>query len=278
MNAKTLNGSRVVLLLCGSFNPPTFLHLRLFERARDFLQQNCHCRVVEGLMSPVSDHFMKPGLLPSRHRLRMAQLATESSEWIRADGWEAAQTGWTRTLEVLRHHRHELRQKYLDDAVRLVLLCGGDTVDSFVRKEPRSPDGRLWQVAHLKEIFEQFGLVVVQRAGASARETLNSPELDFLHTLSANSAIIEDTTFPNAMSSSRLRNALELGQSIRYCTPDDVVHYIHEHRLYQFADNARRSTAQQQHEVEEDGQHLPGNNAAVTGDDAAADDDEHKIK
>jgi nicotinic acid mononucleotide adenylyltransferase len=32
-------GSRVVLLVCGSFNPPTILHLRMFERARDFLQQ-----------------------------------------------------------------------------------------------------------------------------------------------------------------------------------------------------------------------------------------------
>ncbi|KAL3095539.1 hypothetical protein niasHT_024365 [Heterodera trifolii] len=171
MNAKSLGGSRVVLLLCGSFNPPTFLHLRMFERARDFLQQNCNCRVLEGLMSP---------------------LATESSDWIRADGWESAQPGWTRTLEVLRHHRQELRRKYSDEQLRLIMLCGGDTVDSFVREEPCSPDGRLWQVSHLQEIFEQFGLIVIQRAGANARDTLSSPDLQFLQQLIANAAIIED--------------------------------------------------------------------------------------
>ena len=39
MNARVLAGSNVVLILCGSFNPPTYLHLRMFERAKDFLQR-----------------------------------------------------------------------------------------------------------------------------------------------------------------------------------------------------------------------------------------------
>ncbi|KAL3087861.1 hypothetical protein niasHS_009599 [Heterodera schachtii] len=233
MNSKSLDGSRVVLLLCGLFNPPNFLHLRMFDRARDFLQQDCNCRVLEGLMSSVSDHSRKPDLASSVHRVRMAQLATESSDWIRADGWESAQPGWTPTLEVLRHHRQELRRKYSDDQLRLIMLCGGDTVDSFVREEPCSPDGSLWQVSHLQEIFEQFGLIVIQRAGANARDTLSSPDLHFLQQLIANAAIIEDATFPNAMASSRLRAALRHGQCISHCTPDAVVQYIQEHQLYQ---------------------------------------------
>ncbi|KAL3098927.1 hypothetical protein niasHT_024682 [Heterodera trifolii] len=255
MNAKSLGGSRVVLLLCGSFNPPTFLHLRMFERARDFLQQNCNCRVLEGLMSPVSDHFRKPDLASSVHRVRMAQLATESSDWIRADGWESAQPGWTRTLEVLRHHRQELRRKYSDEQLRLIMLCGGDTVDSFVREEPCSPDGRLWQVSHLQEIFEQFGLIVIQRAGANARDTLSSPDLHFLQQLIANAAIIEDATFPNAMASSRLRAALRHGQSIRYCTPDAVVQYIQEHRLYQQPDGLNNNSINNNNCVQHEKQH-----------------------
>ncbi|KAL3075538.1 hypothetical protein niasHT_038256 [Heterodera trifolii] len=145
----------------------------------------------------------------------MAQLATESSDWIRADGWESAQPGWTPTLEVLRQHRQELRRKYSDDQLRMIMLCGGDTVDSFVREEPCSPDGSLWQVSHLQEIFE------------------HSPDLHFLQQLIANAAIIEDATFPNAMASSRLRAALRHCQCISHCTPDAVVQYIQEHQLYQ---------------------------------------------
>ena len=36
---------RVILLACGSFNPPTNMHLRLFELARD------HLRVTQPLYS-----------------------------------------------------------------------------------------------------------------------------------------------------------------------------------------------------------------------------------
>ncbi|KAL3075537.1 hypothetical protein niasHT_038254 [Heterodera trifolii] len=223
MNSKfrRLSGGAAALRLVQSaeFSPPAHV--------------DCNCRVLEGLMSPVSDHSRKPDLASSVHRVRMAQLATESSDWIRADGWESAQPGWTPTLEVLRQHRQELRRKYSDDQLRMIMQCGGDTVDSFVREEPCSPDGSLWQVSHLQEIFEQFGLIVIQRAGANARDTLSSPDLHFLQQLIANAAIIEDATFPNAMASSRLRAALRHGQCISHCTPDAVVQYIQEHQLYQ---------------------------------------------
>lgn len=33
----------IVLVCCGSFNPPTYMHLRLFELAKDHLKEACHC-------------------------------------------------------------------------------------------------------------------------------------------------------------------------------------------------------------------------------------------
>uniref|UniRef100_A0A915MZL9 Nicotinamide-nucleotide adenylyltransferase n=4 Tax=Meloidogyne TaxID=189290 RepID=A0A915MZL9_MELJA len=216
MNARILAGSNVVLILCGSFNPPTYLHLRMFERAKDFLQQECKCNVLDGIISPVSDHFKskKPSLAPSIHRLRMSQLATSSSDWIRADGWECQRKeGWTRTLEVLKYHNMQMLNRYSNlQKLRLILLCGADLVDSFTRKDPTSSTGRLWSIEHLKQILTQYGLIIIERRGATANKTLKSEDLEFLHSLLDNVAIIEEDTFPNEISSTKLRIAVRAGR------------------------------------------------------------------
>lgn len=55
--------SRIVLLACGSFNPPHYLHARIFEVARNYLtKRNRETQVVHGWISPVSDGYGKPGL------------------------------------------------------------------------------------------------------------------------------------------------------------------------------------------------------------------------
>jgi nicotinamide mononucleotide adenylyltransferase len=58
----------LVLVACGSFSPVTYLHLRMFEMAVDFVRQNTEFEVVGGYLSPVSDMYRKPGLLSAAHR------------------------------------------------------------------------------------------------------------------------------------------------------------------------------------------------------------------
>ncbi|XP_075821028.1 nicotinamide/nicotinic acid mononucleotide adenylyltransferase 3 isoform X2 [Microtus pennsylvanicus] len=98
----------VVLLACGSFNPITNMHLRLFEVARDHLHQTGLYQVVEGIISPVNDSYGKKDLVASHHRVAMARLALQTSDWIRVDPWESEQAQWTETVKVLRHHHSEL--------------------------------------------------------------------------------------------------------------------------------------------------------------------------
>lgn len=69
-----LEGARVALLACGCYNPPTIMHLRMFESARDFLEVRYGCEVVEGILSPVADYFGKPDLLSATHRQIFFQL------------------------------------------------------------------------------------------------------------------------------------------------------------------------------------------------------------
>jgi nicotinamide mononucleotide adenylyltransferase len=58
----------IILVACGSFSPVTYLHLRMFEMAVDYVRQNTDFEVMGGYMSPVSDQYKKPGLLSAHHR------------------------------------------------------------------------------------------------------------------------------------------------------------------------------------------------------------------
>lgn len=51
-------------------------------------------------MSPVADAYGKKGLAPVHHRLQMCQLAAADTSNVMVSAWEAAQPGYTRTLQV----------------------------------------------------------------------------------------------------------------------------------------------------------------------------------
>nr|XP_061832873.1 nicotinamide/nicotinic acid mononucleotide adenylyltransferase 1-like isoform X2 [Nerophis lumbriciformis] len=113
--------TRVVLLACGSFNPVTNMHLRMFELARDHLEDTGRYKVVKGIISTVGDGYKKKGLIEAFHRVKMARLATDNSEWITVDAWESLQPEWVETAKVIRHHCSQLTA----DSEQ-----GGDNVDT----------------------------------------------------------------------------------------------------------------------------------------------------
>ncbi|KAJ8390415.1 hypothetical protein AAFF_G00108090 [Aldrovandia affinis] len=102
--------THVILLSCGSFNPITKGHIHMFEKAREHLHKTGRFIVIGGIISPVHDSYGKPGLVPSRHRLTMCQLAVQSSDWIRVDPWECYQDTWQTTCSVLEHHRDLMKR------------------------------------------------------------------------------------------------------------------------------------------------------------------------
>uniref|UniRef100_A0A8D0ZVG4 Nicotinamide-nucleotide adenylyltransferase n=1 Tax=Sus scrofa TaxID=9823 RepID=A0A8D0ZVG4_PIG len=227
----------VVLLACGSFNPITNMHLRLFEVARDHLHQTGRYQVVGGIISPVNDNYGKKDLVAARHRVAMARLALQTSDWIRVDPWESEQAQWMETVKVLRHHHGELLRalprtegpdqvKAITPAPAAVpelkLLCGADILKTF-----QTPN--LWKDAHIQEIVEKFGLVCVDRAGHDPKGyILGSPILqrhqDNIH--------LAREPVQNEISATYIRRALSQGQSVKYLLPDAVIAYIKEHDLY----------------------------------------------
>ena len=101
----------IVLVACGSYNPPTYMHLRLFERAKDFFARSSQ-PVIGGILSPVSDKYGKKTLIPAVHRLALCDRALADSSWIRLSRWEANEPDWTPTALVLDY----FKQQFASDA------------------------------------------------------------------------------------------------------------------------------------------------------------------
>ena len=99
----------LVIVACGSFSPPTYLHLRMFEMAKDQVIESGNYELLAGYYSPVSDQYKKDGLVKATHRVRMCELAVErSSNWLMVDAWESLQGEYQRTAVVLDHFNAEI--------------------------------------------------------------------------------------------------------------------------------------------------------------------------
>lgn len=131
---------KVILIACGSFSPPTLMHLRMFgktvvykinqnhfaekskpfctflmlkfaifpvEVARDYLQDVENIDVIGGILSPAHQGYKKEQsvLISNEHRANMSRLALSTSDWIRLSEWEMEQPGWTQTHLVLHYYQ-----------------------------------------------------------------------------------------------------------------------------------------------------------------------------
>lgn len=80
----------------------------LKEIAKRTLINKTQCNVIGGLISPVSERYEKPGLLPGQVRVELCRLGCEESDWIDVDDWESKQTKWVRTYETLQNLKKRL--------------------------------------------------------------------------------------------------------------------------------------------------------------------------
>ncbi|WVZ73166.1 hypothetical protein U9M48_021510 [Paspalum notatum var. saurae] len=217
------NRGRVVLVATGSFNPPTYMHLRMFELAKDELQQRGYC-VLGGYMSPVNDAYKKKDLLPAVHRIRFCELACKSSSFLMVDPWEAMQRGYQRTLTVLSRIRNSLCKDGVADkgSLKVMLLCGSDLLESF------STPG-VWIPDQVRTICKDFGVVCIRREGKDVGNLIANS--DILQECRDNIVSVDEIV-PNQISSSRVRDCIRRCLSIKYLTCDEVIEYIREHKLF----------------------------------------------
>ncbi|XP_068636586.1 nicotinamide/nicotinic acid mononucleotide adenylyltransferase isoform X2 [Aristolochia californica] len=179
----------VVLVSAGSFNPPTYMHLRMFD-----------------------------------HRIRMSELACQSSPFIMVDSWEAKQSSFQRTVKVLNRIRSFLTENgvFSQESLKVMLLCGSDLLESFA-----TPG--VWIPEQVRSICRDYGVVCICREGKNMEKIISVDEI--LSEYKTNILVVDEQV-PNQISSTRLRDCLMRGRSIKYLTADEVIEYIQQHRLY----------------------------------------------
>jgi nicotinate (nicotinamide) nucleotide adenylyltransferase len=157
----------LVLVSCGSFSPPTNLHLRMFEEAADYCRFETSYEVLGGFFSPVGDAYKKAGLASAQHRINMTRIAVEdSSEWIGVDPWEPLHKEYLPTVKVLDHFDHELNEVMGGIAgadgqkkrIHVALLAGADLIQTM------STPG-LWAQEDLNRILGHYGAFILERSG-----------------------------------------------------------------------------------------------------------------
>uniref|UniRef100_A0A6B2LI27 Nicotinamide/nicotinic acid mononucleotide adenylyltransferase 3 n=1 Tax=Arcella intermedia TaxID=1963864 RepID=A0A6B2LI27_9EUKA len=191
--------------------------------SKDYFDNSPNYKLLGSYFSPVNDGYKKKGLVAQEHRVKMLELATESSDHIMVDPWEARQPKWLETKQVLDHFLDELNKDLPKNYPRVVvkLLCGSDLLDSF-----NTPG--LWSDSDVKDLCS-YGIVCVTRAGTDVETVIWSNDLIYSQ---RSNLIILHQWVPNGVSSTLIRKALSRGLSIKYFVDDKVIDYIKQHNLY----------------------------------------------
>lgn len=190
---------RVMLVGVGCFNPPTIMHLRMFDVGRDYLEAlslRPH-KVLGGIISPAHDKYGKASLIPSGHRSAMVARASALSHgFVKQSTWELEQDEWTPTRQMLDSYKAMITE-YAEGArekpdwvpdnaskdelrdVRLLLLCGDDLVQSF-----NTPN--LWKRDDIISIVRDYGLIVLSRGESNHQEMINQSDILYEHRVRIN--------------------------------------------------------------------------------------------
>lgn len=218
--------ARSIGLQGGSFDPVHFGHLRAAEEAREALGLD----EVWLLLARTPPHKRADEVGDAVHRRRMLELALRGASGLRIETCELERTGPSYTIDTV----HELAARHPD--ARFSLILGIDAfreIASWHRHEDllaacdlivtsRPPDA----LSPGPEALERSGLpIAVARAfwyDASHR--------CFRHSSGRRLDLVPVTGLD--ISSSRLRELVRSGRSIRFLTDPDVVAYVAAHGLY----------------------------------------------
>jgi len=245
----------------------------MFEEAKnDLMYEKNEYDIIGGFLSPVNDGYGKPSLIEGHHRLQMCTYGIESSNWISVASWEAQQTQWTPTVQVLDHYAKILQEvSFLKNSnLQVKLLCGSDVVKSFLYHN-------IWAQEELEILLSKYGVVCLERSPvemllteppdrrqqsltpkisserSSSPLTLRTPgphetSVSMDHKDLSIEIIVDHHPFLNRFkdmikvvypqihdttSATIVRKLLVKGHSVKYLIPNSVLDYILENQLYQ---------------------------------------------
>ncbi|RRT81569.1 hypothetical protein B296_00003439 [Ensete ventricosum] len=107
------------------------------------------------------------------------------------------------------------------DPWEVMLLCGSDLLESFA-----TPG--VWMLDQVRTICQDFGIVCIRREGKDIEKIISTNEI-----LQENKIFAcRRTKGSFLLLFSYFRDCIRLGLSVKYLTPDEVIDYIKDQKLY----------------------------------------------
>lgn len=188
----------------GAFNPVHKGHIKL----ADEVKAKAHLDKIIIMPSGISPHKSSGGLIDSTHRVKMCELAFQGEDYIISD-FEIRREGKSYTVDTVR----ELKKVYPED--ELFLIMGSDMLLSFHK----------WYL--YEEILSYVTICATTRQGDISLEELKEYADE---TLKKEVIIIDFEPFE--CSSTKVRNALLMGEDAASMVSKRVLDYIKENELY----------------------------------------------
>ncbi|WP_075184966.1 nicotinate-nucleotide adenylyltransferase [Teredinibacter haidensis] len=205
-----------VVLFGGSFDPVHRGHLQAADEAAQQLGVDKVCLLPCHIPPHKATLKAKP-----RQRAEMLELAVAEYPRLAIDTWELQQHKPSYTLETLKRYRREL-----GDSACVIFLMGWDSLQSLPS----------WY--HWRELENLTHFAVWRRPGycelsPQVLEWLSSREMaiDQIKQRSSGGVCFLQTT-PNDVSSTHLRQVVDLDDPAALLIPPAVRRYIYEHKLY----------------------------------------------
>jgi nicotinate-nucleotide adenylyltransferase len=208
-------------ILGGTFDPIHFGHLRIAEEMCEEMEME-RVYLIPGALPPHKD---RDPVTPFHDRLAMVRMAIQESSSLDVLDLEGRRKGLSYTIETLKEIHKLFKPKH-----ELFFILG---IDAFL-------EIKTWKT--YRQLFDYAHFVVIKRPGfqSDALEPfVFSLDLEFQRDHSKDSyvspsghrIIYREATLMD-ISSSRIREMVSKGKTIRYLVPEAVRSYIKEKGLY----------------------------------------------
>jgi nicotinate-nucleotide adenylyltransferase len=214
-------------ILGGTFDPIHFGHLRIAEETLEELELE-KVLLIPGGLPP---HKYEKEISPFDDRMAMTRLAVQNAPSLKVLDLEGRREGFSYSIETLR-----VIHEHVKADLELFFIIG---IDAFMEITS-------WK--DYKDLFHNTNFVVLNRPGVSFEDLgsfvfslgVGFKELDGQNIFtipSGNQLIFKKATLMD-ISSTKIRNMVAAGKSIRFLVPEAVRSYILEKGLYGVNGNA----------------------------------------
>eukprot|EP01039_Chlorochromonas_danica_P000427 gene426-461_t len=213
-----------VIVGSGSFNPLTRIHLRGYFLAKQYLESHCGYLVLGSLLSPSHSATVRERyrtnpmeVLPAPHRLAIAQLLVESSQFLSIDPWEITRRRAMDYLSLLEHSQNILKIRFPDFSIKLFYMTKPNNV---VMLSPQALRSQSFHVIAVCRSYETDAL----------RSQLGS-KWNGIITVVEDSAILDASL--DQVTSRRVRDKIKLGESVEQLVGSKINDYVIANHIQQ---------------------------------------------